>query len=220
MTQNISNFTPEKAEIESLKIELGYARTKITDLQTKIADRDQTINIYSQQIKLLEESRTNTLHQRYFPSSNSNSESSNVGATADVSLSLDCSCKIRAQISRNSAHLRDIDSKCLTALDNIEKKLDNLYSKPVSSAPPLNTPVTRPPCTPTVCSPRSSSACKTTLSSTTPSQPTIPPSPIRDTDLHSLDSRDLLSSPYNEFNFDFSDSFSAPADSSPKIGLN
>ena len=215
MTQNISNFTPERAEIESLKIELGYARTKITDLQTKIADREQTLNIYSQQIKLLEESRTNTLHEKYFPNSNSNSDSSNIRATADVSLSLDCSCKIRAQISRNSANLRDIDIKCLTAMEKIEKKLDNLHSNPVSSASPLSTPVTRPPCTA-----RASSACKTVPSSTTPSQPTAPPSPIRDTDLHFLENRDLVSSPYNESEFDFSDSFSAPTDSSPKIDLN
>ena len=67
MTQNISDFNPQKAEIESLKIELGYARTKITDLQSKIDDKDQTINIYSQKIKLLEGARANSLHEKYFP---------------------------------------------------------------------------------------------------------------------------------------------------------
>ena len=211
MTQNISNFTPERAEIESLKIELGYARTKITDLQTKIADREQTLNIYSQQIKLLEESRTNTLHEKYFPNSNSNSDSSNIRATADVSLSLDCSCKIRAQISRNSANLRDIDIKCLTAMEKIEKKLDNLHSKPVPSAPHLSTPVAQ-----SSCPPRASFA----HSSTTPSQPTNNPSPTQETNLHSMENRDLESSPYNESEFDFSESFSAPTDSSPKIDLN
>ena len=65
-TQNGSSFTPEKAEIESLKIELGYARTKVVDLQTKNQDHEHTISIYSQKIKLLEGSRLDALHNKYF----------------------------------------------------------------------------------------------------------------------------------------------------------
>ena len=43
--QNVADLTPEKAETESLKIELSYARVQIIDLETKNNDKDKTIKI-------------------------------------------------------------------------------------------------------------------------------------------------------------------------------
>ena len=216
---NISNFTPEKAEIESLKIELGYARTKITDLQTKIADKDQTINIYSQKIKLLEMSRTNHFHDKYFPTSSSNSSPSPASGP-DVSLSLDCSCKIRAEITRNSARLRDFDTRFLSVVENIENKLANIYSNPSSS--PLTTPASCPSAPPSTPSLHRAPATSFPQSPVNLSQPIISQSPPKDAGAHipvEAQDIDMETSPLDESDFDFSESFSAP-NSSPKVNLN
>ena len=141
VTQNVSSFTPEQAEIESLKIELGFARTKVVDLQTKLNDRDQTISIYSQKIKLFEENRKNSLNDKYFPPTTSPTSSSS-NPSSNPSLNLDCSCQIRAQISRNSATLEEVDARVVSALENLERKLGLIEAR---IHPSPNNPPNAPP---------------------------------------------------------------------------
>ena len=216
MTQNISNFTPEKAEIESLKIELGYARTKITDLQSKIDDRDQTINIYSQKIKLLEGARANSLQEKYFSSSQPPSNPS----PADMSLSMDCSCKIRAQISKNAANLTDMNSKFVSVVQNIDKKLDVLTSKPGYSSSAPATSATQPSSLPRASPPQKSNiTADNSLQSSFHSPRHHSPSQIPDFNFHCGPEKNTETSLFNESEFDFSESFAAP-ESSPKVNLN
>ena len=216
MTQNISNFTPEKAEIESLKIELGYARTKITDLQSKIDDRDQTINIYSQKIKLLEGARANSLQEKYFSSSQPPSNPS----PADMSLSMDCSCKIRAQISKNAANLTDMNSKFVSVVQNIDKKLDVLTSKPGYSSSAPATSATQPSSLPRASPPQKSNiTADNSPQSSFHSPRHHSPSQIPDFNFHCGPEKNTETSLFNESEFDFSESFAAP-ESSPKVNLN
>ena len=98
--QREADLTPEKAEIESLKIELSYARTQIIDLETRNIDKDKTIKIYSQKLKIFEENRLNSLDEKYFATTTSTSFSS------DSSSSSECSCQIRSKISRNESNLK------------------------------------------------------------------------------------------------------------------
>lgn len=138
-TQNVSSFTPEKAEIESLKIELSYARTKIVDLQTKSKDQEHTIEIYSQKIKLLEDSRLDALHSKYFSST-----SSNPNPPSDTSWSSDCPCKIRAQIIRNGDNLKDMELRFSMELEQVRKRLEDITR---STAPPPPQSTQSPPTT-------------------------------------------------------------------------
>ena len=105
-TQHLSTFSPEKAEIESLKIQLSFARTKIADLETKNEDHEQTINIYAQKIKLLHNSQMEVLQEKYFPTKLADSS-----PPSNKPISLDCDCKIRAQIVRNTLNNKDISQR-------------------------------------------------------------------------------------------------------------
>ena len=153
-TQNASSFTPEKAEIESLKIELGYARTKIVDLQTKTKDQEHTIDVYSQKLKLLEDSRLSSLHSKYFSPT-----SSNLGPSSDNSS--DCPCQIRAQISRNATNLMNMESLLTLELQNISKRLDDIKVQGGTATSPWSSSAT---------SPQSSSAASSLSSSATAPQ--------------------------------------------------
>ena len=154
-TQNVSNFTPEKAELESLKIELGYARTKIVDLQTKNKDLEQTNKIYSQKLNLLEGKRMDSMHEKYFPSTFSSSDS------CSNQFSLDCPCKMRDQISNNAAALKSLDLKLSECLEKLTKESSSFptiipsddvqvmsacHSSP--TAAPIGSPLSTPPLNP------------------------------------------------------------------------
>ena len=118
--QNAADLTPEKAEIESLKIELSYARAQIIDLETKNNDKDKTIKIYSQKLKIFEENRLNSLDEKYFATTAPTPQSS------DSSRSSDCSCQIRSKISRNETNLKDLDLKITLELVDFKKKLEDI----------------------------------------------------------------------------------------------
>ena len=206
-TQNPSSFTPERAEIESLKIELSFARTKIADLTTKNKDNEQTINIYSQKIKLLEQNRREFVQQKYFSAADSSSKPS-----SDMSLTLDCDCKIRAQITKNTLNINDISQKlCHEA---------SLGSR--TSPPSLVT---------------SSDASKAAVDSNNQKTDTDPVLVLTQPDGHDrhdekddhshVEPKDVTVNLTNdkgpesdhESDFDFSESFERPVDS-PKIDLN
>ena len=118
-TQILNNFTPERAELESLKIQLGYAHTKIVDIQSKNQDLEETILIYSQKLKLLENTRKDFLHEKYFsPPSDA------------TSTSPDCPCQIKAHISKNSMNMKKLELKLVQELEKITQRLDNICSQP------------------------------------------------------------------------------------------
>ena len=93
-------------EIESLKIELGFARTKVVELETKNNDAENTIKIYSHKLKILEENRTSSLQEKDFPPA---SQAPNF--SAEILSAPDCSCQIRSQISRNTHDLEELQLK-------------------------------------------------------------------------------------------------------------
>ena len=132
-TQILNNFCPEKAEIESLKIELGYAHTKIVDIQSEKKDLEETVKIYSQKIKLLENTRKDSLHEKYLSPSSEISSSSH-----------DCPCQIKAKISKNSMNVKNLELKLVQELENITRRLDIICTQP----PPPNIQVPRTSTTP------------------------------------------------------------------------
>ena len=219
-TQNVSSFTPEKAEIESLKIELSYARTKIVDLQNKNKDHEHTIKIYSQKIKLLEDSRLDSLHNKYFSPT-----SSNLGPSSDTSWSSDCPCQIRAQITRNTDNLKNMEITLSIELQQVRKKLEDI-TRSTAPTPPQSTHT--PPTSTSIPTP-----------SPLPRQIPVPPPTwqSQDVDRRSVaqptETSNILktgavdeipvdgaeASLSSESEFDFSESFNFP-DNSPKVSLN
>ena len=63
-----SLFSPQKAETESLKIELSNARTKVVYLENIIIDKDRSILIYKEKVRLLEspQSKNNNNDESFF----------------------------------------------------------------------------------------------------------------------------------------------------------
>ena len=55
----------EKAEIESLRIQLSYSKTKISQLELETKEKDQSIKIYLQKLKLLEAERNDNYRDQY-----------------------------------------------------------------------------------------------------------------------------------------------------------
>ena len=131
---NTADLTPEKAEIESLKIELSYARAQIIDLETKNSDKDKTIKIYSQKLKIFEENRLNSLDQKYFSTTSPNPHPSNSSRGSD------CSCQIQSKISRNETNLKDLDLKITLELVNFKKRLEDIRNILGNANPPSSDP--------------------------------------------------------------------------------
>ena len=109
--QKSSDLSSEQAEIESLKIELSYARTKIVDLETKIDDGKETLKVYSHKLKILEENRSSFLKEKYFSSKDQADTSPLARSPSETSNLLECSCQVRAKISKNSAKLQEFEMK-------------------------------------------------------------------------------------------------------------
>ena len=213
-TQHLSTFTPEKAEMESLKIELSFARTKITDLETKNKDQEQTINIYSQKIKLLHDSQVESLQQKYFPTKDPDSSS-----PSSASLSLDCDCKIRAQIVRNAHNIKDISKR----LCQDQEHLSGLQHSSTLLASSSDTGTTATPSTSSSSSPTTN---QVPVSSSLPgsSSSTMQPKDVERNKAQPksvLPAQDDEAFPQSdhESDFDFSESFEAPPDS-PRVCLN
>ena len=105
------DFSSEKARIESLKIELSYARTKIVDLENKVKDGQESLKIYSHKVRILEENRAAFLNGKYFTNASQPDNTSSSGAfSSSTSISSsDCSCQIRANLNRNSLKLNEFE---------------------------------------------------------------------------------------------------------------
>ena len=226
LTQNISTFTPERAKVESLKIELSFARTKIADLKVKNDDQEQTINIYSQKITQLEENRRELLHGKYFKS-----KESIPAPSSNVSLSLDCKCKIRAQITENMQNISLLSKK-------LEHEMINNHSHGVSSSTSSSRPsqvqsaTSIAPQIGDIPNPSSISSPEQ-AASTSPRQASQSAESVPATAVTNLDDNDHIqfdeattahsveatNDSDQESDFDFSESFVAPEDS-PKIALN
>ena len=95
-------------------------RTQIIDLETKNIDKDKTIKIYSQKLKIFEENRLNSLDEKYFTTS------APIPHPSDSSQSSNCSCQIKSKISRNETNLRDLDLKITLELVDFRKKLEDI----------------------------------------------------------------------------------------------
>ena len=59
------NLNPEQAKIDFLNIELDATKTKIVQLETAIEDRDVTITILNEKIKLLEQNQQDSINNKY-----------------------------------------------------------------------------------------------------------------------------------------------------------
>ena len=200
-TQHLATFTPEKAEIESLKIQLSFARTKITDLETKNKDQEHSLNIYSQRIKLMHDSQVESLQEKYFPTKDSDSK-----PASSAAMSLDCDCKIRAQIVRNTLTIKDIGKKLSLDHDPISG-LSHSSSVAVSPAHTLRSvplPQSRHP--PTKFQPNEG-------------EKLAPKNQIQPGDVLVASDDEIVHESDHESDFDFPDSFEIPADS-PRICLN
>ena len=160
---NLPNFSPERAEIESLKIELGFARTKVVELETKNNDAENTIKIYSHKLKILEENRTSSLQEKYFPPA---SQAPNF--SAEILSAPDCSCQIRSQISRNTHNLEELQLKLSSEMQLLTKKLDSLIKQSVTCSSSPERPSSSVPL------PSSSAAHSTPVSSSYQESPGSP----------------------------------------------
>ena len=78
-----------------MKIKLGFAWTKVVDLETRNNDAENTIKLYSHNL-------ANTLHEKFFsPASEASKSGTEMLSTPE------CSCQIHAQISRNTENLKE-----------------------------------------------------------------------------------------------------------------
>ena len=93
-------FTPSEAELNSLKIELSYARTQIINLEAELEDKKKTNDVYLQKIKLLEASRSDILNDKYF------SRSPVDNLTGSLPSSSSCICQIKQVLSSISNDLK------------------------------------------------------------------------------------------------------------------
>ena len=62
--------SPDAIEIEFLKIQLNVAHTKITELETKLNDKNKLNVVLSDRLKVFEENVQKQTFQQYFPTSN------------------------------------------------------------------------------------------------------------------------------------------------------
>ena len=203
-TLNVNNFTPGKAEIESLKIELGYAQTKIIDIQAKNKDLQETIKIYSMKLKLLENSRTDTLNAKYFPPSPTLS-----------SPILDCPCQTRASINQISKNLKNLELKFQEVLEKFTSR-PQTFCPPSVSVPSTPTATSSPPTSTKILPPPHPGPVTNT---DTISQFTFNCSTDIDESLKSHDLHCNEDDTNQESEFSFSDSFVQPT-LSPRISLN
>ena len=105
------DFGPENAKIEALKIELSYARTKIVDLENKVKNGQESLKIYAHKVKILEETRTAFLTEKY---STHASQPGNISTPATFSSntsvpSSDCPCQIRAKLTENCTKMKELE---------------------------------------------------------------------------------------------------------------
>ena len=64
-TMKNKNLNPEQAKIDFLNLELDASKTRIVQLETTVEDRDVTIKILNEKIKLLEQNQQNYVNSNY-----------------------------------------------------------------------------------------------------------------------------------------------------------
>ena len=114
------SYTKEKAELDSLQIQLSCAKTKIADLENQNKEKGETIKIYLEKLKILESRRLDNIREAYFPSEE-HSSPSHAYAT-------DCPCQTTSKISRNYGLIRMIDAR-LADIETKYTQLDDLIKK-------------------------------------------------------------------------------------------
>ena len=123
-----------EAQVESSNIELSFAKTKIADIENQINDRNQTIKIYLQKIKLLEANKNDAAREQLYPST--------LPSAPDVSYS--CPCRTQSQLS--SLNSIDIDRR----INIVESKIsaqkftsDSVHKETSPVTENINGPVIR-----------------------------------------------------------------------------
>ena len=64
-TTKNKNVNPDQAKIDYLNLELDASKTRIVQLETTVEDRDITIRILNDKIKLLEQNQQNFINSKY-----------------------------------------------------------------------------------------------------------------------------------------------------------
>ena len=212
--QNNPDLSPHKAEVESLKIELGYAHTKITELQSKNRDHQETIKIYSQKLNLLEKGQSNYLNEKYFSS------------PSNMSFSPDCPCQTKFKISSNTEKLKSLELRINQEVEKINTIFEGLAPTAPSSSstrPPPSSP--RPhPSSPSNSSPEIFPSSQSNLSANHVVLETISADFTFENSLNlekTVDDNhaESDSTQQSDSEFEFSDNFEPP-ETSPKVPLN
>ena len=170
-------FSPEKAEIESLKIELSYAKTKILELETKNSDKQRSLLIYKEKVRLLESQMNYSSKDAALPSSTKNTETTTT-FEADF-----CSCKVRSKILENASKILDLDQR-LIALNLRIPCTEALFSSSTHSPVVSDNDVLPPQ-----------------VQTEPPHYPDLPPSPLPKEPLED----DAMSDESEDSDFDFHD---------------
>ena len=209
-TQNNLHTSPRKAEVESLKIELGYAHAKIAEIQSRNRDNQETIKIYSQKLELIEKGQSAYFHDKYFSSS------------SDMSSSMDCPCQTKSKIFRNTENLRNLEVKIMNELEKINAKLGSqrTTAQPTPSSqpprPPSLTHSVQEDILPTQTNQHENFVQSETISQFIFDDTENPDDPVNvDEDAHASSP----SSHQSNSDFEFSDNFEPP-ELSPKLHLN
>ena len=148
----MSNFlhtTPEAIREESLKIELGQAKTKIADLDTQLKDYKITNKLLSERLRSFELAKENETFQQYFPSSSmSNAPAASISksisdfnrSTVDVinvfkTEVLKCVSELALQITKLESVLKTTQSNSYQITDDTSERSlsSNTEDTPVES---------------------------------------------------------------------------------------
>ena len=109
----VPTLTPQKAELEALKIEIRYAKTSIAELEGTLKDKNNTIKIYKDKVSLLESQRHSFLKEQYFHPPPEPS-----GLSGDL---LNCTCQIRSHVLKTTSILNNLDLKIDTEISKLRQ---------------------------------------------------------------------------------------------------
>ena len=112
---NKSTYTAEQAELESLKVELAFTKTKIVDLENSKREAANSLKIYEQKLKILENERLNVLKEQYFPSQVHPSTLTSHHVVPQEARIL-CKCRLQSQITELSCEVQRLSSH-ISSLD-------------------------------------------------------------------------------------------------------
>ena len=73
-TKTFIPITAEQTRIGFLEKELCAAQSRIVQLDASLKDKDQRVSVLMARIKIFEDENTRTVHEKYFPASNTTSQ--------------------------------------------------------------------------------------------------------------------------------------------------